>query len=715
MQRRHTTRFGILIKLLSKIALKFVCHPKVIPRVIVALVFLGLATLISGKLYQQWDDDPERGAIAMANGHFGESFSTPVYLDQGWDENDSLWFYNTTQGSALVPYDFFLVLELANSTERLRSDRNIDRLRYLPQNASVFNPDGLPVGFVKDNYQDHDYVGYTCAACHTGQINYNGKAIRIDGGPAMADMELFLSDLNAALSAAQSGEKGRRFVANVLALDNDYKTAEDIQADLIKWTRSVELYITTNQSDVPYGYARLDAFGRIYNRVLQHLLNRDQVKRVLRRIRTKAADPSTLSDQRLFTDAQVDRVLEDLPPDAPVINDAQLATVVEKLLSTDPGYPGLSPEHFGVVRDALLNPPNAPVSYPFLWDIAQSDYVQWNGIGRNSGPGALGRNAGEVMGVFGILDWQKDTRFFGLSGWLGKFNISALVTGQTSKKEQIYFKSSIDLHNLRRLESHLGSLTSPQWPEKILGEIDDTKARRGEMLFARKCQSCHASIDRADSNRRVIANLLEVKRAATDPKMAENGISYDGYSGNFIGTYQSVVVGSPYSVYVGERAPAATLLTAATKGVVATPDPDKWFLRRWAEWAYVLIGSIASNDIKKSIKRGNYRPDTTAEPYASLMAYKGRPLNGIWATAPYLHNGSVPTLNDLLLPIEQRPASFKVGLREFDPKHVGFKSDGDQGMEFDTTRPGNANTGHYFGTKLSPDQRMDLVEYMKEL
>ena len=49
---------------------------------------------------------PDRGAIAINDGALGESYATPVYLDQGWDEADSLWFYNTTQGSGLLPYDF---------------------------------------------------------------------------------------------------------------------------------------------------------------------------------------------------------------------------------------------------------------------------------------------------------------------------------------------------------------------------------------------------------------------------------------------------------------------------------------------------------------------------------------------------------------------------------------------------------------------------------
>ena len=206
------------------------------------LAFVAV-TFTASKLYQNyWDTDPDRGAIAMTdNGAHGENFSKTVYLKQGWKPADSLWFYNTTQGSALLPYDFFLVLEQAESSKPFRSDENIDRYRYLPQKATPFNPKGLPVGFVKDTYKGKykwyeifnsgkDYVGHTCAACHTGQINYTNPekpnepaiAIRIDGGPAMADMVDFLSGLQAALEAVgEPGEKQKRFVQNVIKLNND--------------------------------------------------------------------------------------------------------------------------------------------------------------------------------------------------------------------------------------------------------------------------------------------------------------------------------------------------------------------------------------------------------------------------------------------------------------------------------------------------------------
>ena len=82
----------------------------------------------------------------------------------------------------------------AGNDNRFRDDVNMSRLRYLPQKANGCNPDGLPVGFVKDPHhatESTDYLGLTCAACHTTEIHYNKTAYRIDGGPGMGDADTF--------------------------------------------------------------------------------------------------------------------------------------------------------------------------------------------------------------------------------------------------------------------------------------------------------------------------------------------------------------------------------------------------------------------------------------------------------------------------------------------------------------------------------------------
>jgi hypothetical protein len=103
--------------------------------------------------------------------------------------------------------------------------------------------------------------------------------------------------------------------------------------------------------------------------------------------------------------------------------------------------------------------------------------------------------------------------------------------------------------------------------------------------------------------------------------------------------------------------------------------------------------------------------------------YEARVLYGIWAAAPYLHNGSVPTLADLLKPASERPKSFKVG-PAYDPVKVGLAADQTAfdytlittGCDGDQRISGNSNCGHEFGTTtLTPDQKRALLEYLKTL
>ena len=104
--------------------------------------------------------------------------------------------------------------------------------------------------------------------------------------------------------------------------------------------------------------------------------------------------------------------------------------------------------------------------------------------------------------------------------------------------------------------------------------------------------------------------------------------------------------------------------------------------------------------------------------FRKTNGYATHPLDGIWLRGPYLHNGSVPTLRDLLEPPERRPKLFYRGYDVFDQRNVGFVSSvasegGHQFSRFDTTLPGNSNSGHLYGTALPDAEKAALVEYLK--
>ena len=104
--------------------------------------------------------------------------------------------------------------------------------------------------------------------------------------------------------------------------------------------------------------------------------------------------------------------------------------------------------------------------------------------------------------------------------------------------------------------------------------------------------------------------------------------------------------------------------------------------------------------------------------FRKTEGYANQPLDGVWARAPYLHNGAVPTLRDLLETPDKRPKTFYRGYDVYDPRKVGFVSDvaEENGVRYsliDTSLPGNSNAGHIYATDLSDADKDAIVEYMK--
>ena len=139
----------------------------------------------------------------------------------------------------------------------------------------------------------------------------------------------------------------------------------------------------------------------------------------------------------------------------------------------------------------------------------------------------------------------------------------------------------------------------------------------------------------------------------------------------------------------------------------------------------ILEGQYKEHGISQEEQKewNGYRPNTIE----GQLAYIARPHSGVWALAPYLHNGSIPNLFQLLSPREERENVFYVGHSEFDPKQVGFVSQkiDETDFKFETNIPGNSNAGHEFrdgprtngviGPALSDQERWDLIEYLKTL
>jgi mono/diheme cytochrome c family protein len=123
----------------------------------------------------------------------------------------------------------------------------------------------------------------------------------------------------------------------------------------------------------------------------------------------------------------------------------------------------------------------------------------------------------------------------------------------------------------------------------------------------------------------------------------------------------------------------------------------------------------AADEANRRVKEmGITRPNMV-----KLEGYQSPPLDGLWMRAPYLHNGSVPTLRDLLKPAAQRPKVFYRGYDVYDPVNVGFVTSGFDtqrlGWKHDTSERGNGNQGHAYGTTLNANDKNALLEYLKTL
>lgn len=338
-----------------------------------------------------------------------------------------------------------------------------------------------------------------------------------------------------------------------------------------------------------------------------------------------------------------------------------------------------------------FNPPNAPTSYPYLWDTPQHDYVEWNGSQANSNVGALARNVGEVIGVFGDVNIIPVKTLFFFDGG---------------------YESSIQTYNLRKMEMLVSKLYSPGWPEQFPA-IDHDKARAGRSLFEKYCIACHADINRTDPTRKINVKMSSLGHIQTDPLMAKNALAHMGRTGIFEGKPRFYLEGE----IMGKEAPALFIVNNVMVGVLKNNPLQVFLAQRDAN----KLGHGDEIHPPKYLD-GKILEHGTETSEKALLAYKARPLNGIWSGAPYLHNGSVPNLYQLLLPADKRDKTFYIGSWEYDPVNVGYVTNSAPGaFLFDTTLPGNSNSGHEYGTgydglpALSDDEIRELVEYMKIL
>jgi len=637
----------------------------------------------------------------------------PARLEQNWPLELSQQFHSTSQGTRTIPIplSWLLALEAPHRVPvavpflragRFMGDDYILRFGFIKGHKDARNPHGLPVGFATTPSQNlpgitysAEAVGFSCAACHTGQLTYDGKRYIVDGGPASTDLGQLVKALGAALGQTSISGKlpffnGRfeRFAKTVLGDSYSYQRRVELRSEL---DEVVDILLAQQMDvDVVEGFGRLDALNRIGNQVF--------------------------------------------------------ATNARR------------PQNYAAI--------NAPVNYPHLWTAAWFDWVQYDG----SIMGPLIRNSGEAIGVNADL-------------------------GLTAPAGPGRFASSVPIQNLAWIEEALAGppphpaksfkgLLAPRWPNDTLPKIDMDQAREGRALYNTHCQGCHLPpldseeiwsefapfdyYDKSGEVRRTPDSLLQIRTIplstiGTDPGQSNvlrvRTVDTAGNAGGPSDTH-TPGMGLDATICVSDLQPLPSPPVGfppplAGEGSATPPIPWKTVPVTDSQsllFAKALAGLVqevndawfAQNSASEAL-RLRYEEDRPNCIRAGA-GYKARPLNGVWATAPFLHNGSVPTVYDLLGPVADRPELVQLGSTQFDPARLGLAQDVrlverarrrrhekylDGYFILDTKLPGNHNTGHEFsdrykqgrphseqptgviGPPLSEQQRRSLIEFLK--
>lgn len=696
---------------------------------LVPLVFLWYA----GSLAYWW---MERGNVPPL-----EPVANVRYLDQGWgtdqDSPNRELYYYTPQGAVLlgIRYSWLLNLERPFRSSRLVEPDHMRQLDFIVDPVPTrSNPDSLPVGIARrfDPDVQDDVVDVTCAACHTGQLNITrpvkspGKpdaklttAIRIDGGQAMiaftdAKVGSFLVEVLGSLAATTTNPlKFNRFSNRVLGenatVSNKLRlwwALAGVTLDGIQRASSgsfqPHLYPTQE------GYGRTDAIARISNVV--------------------------------FGDH-------------------------------------MSSDNYRTAR--------GPASYPYMWDIWKFDWEQYGAFVAQP----MARNIGEALGTG--AEYKLVDRY-----------------GRPVPQSERY-RTTFSLENGQRIETALQTLKPPPWPEDLLGHVNLEKAAQGKKLFVQHCQPCHGpKVAGPEVVRQVAPGRLNpplplwqilshpLAEMGTDPEAAQDLATF-----RLDATPTGLELSEVQRLLTRERneqlkrAEALVAEFQAQRAQLSTRTNDPGAQQQIGDLdnkklpeARTAVENIKQQTVSlqkldlRSISIGEglnilgmvireryYQENHYSEEAqacfnglgmldipAANLGYKSRPLEGVWATPPFLHNGSVPTIYHLLSPAQDRPAYFYLGSREYDPVRLGYLTpvardpaappstskladptiqprEGE--FRFDTKLRGNSNRGHEFndgyvpwdpnkppeaqyqngliGPRLREDEKMALIEYLK--
>ncbi|MEM7271372.1 MAG: di-heme-cytochrome C peroxidase [Pseudomonadota bacterium] len=544
-------------------------------------------------------------------------------------------YHHLSQGSEIFPIRVLRAIEDPQTGKPFME--NMARFGLLPDPN---RDDGIAVGLtlIKNDFTAGiEMVGITCAACHVAEIRYEGKGVRVDGGPNMFDMQKLYADMFAAAKYTIDNRDARN-----RALERLFLQSYEEYGPLAPLLRPLDLL--GKLVNVGVNWDKLQARKELADVILKAIQRRDETR--------DCSQPG---------------------------------------VKCTSGYGRL--DAFNGTRNFLLArlseenlvELDAPVKFPPIWGFEDYEWVEWT---QNTNS-AMERNFTETLGAGATVELSPDA--------------------------PNRFSSSVPARNMHELEQLAYYLTPPVWPEEVLGLIDDALAARGETIFNRNCAGCHSyGPENYTENGILKLRRFSVNVVGTDPTAALR---------------VACPVPSVGDLDIPKRqySSADSRILKDCKGVTEGEAFEGW---AFAEVVNTAVGAVKdkayADDNVSAAERAEFedldrrgKVEWRDTIIADGKPYAARPLYGIWAAAPYLHNGSVPTLADLLTPPDDRITRFPLGHRDYDPVRVGYRTDlpKDEWLfEVDTEKDDGArNIGHPFGTSLSDNDKEALIEYLKTL
>ncbi|NVK40784.1 MAG: cytochrome c [Oceanospirillaceae bacterium] len=687
-----------------------------------------------------------------------------VYLDQGWDEDDRQTYYYTPQGTSMpqgasrgaLRYDWFVNLRLPFSDQRFADPEHLRRYRFLVDPvATAKNPDRLPVGFSRhfDTEVGADMLDISCAACHNGELHFSrdGRtfAMRVDGGQAMhaltdSSRGQFAPMLLASLAwTAINPFKFDQFARDVLG--SRYPEAKSALRSSL-WT-SLRHFASDPQNNplnhlypVEEGYGRTDALGRIGNTVFGDHLVQSNLQ----------VGSAPVSYPYLWNIWKFDWV--------------QYNGSVSQPLARNIG------EALGVgARIPLLSETGTPLppDERFRSSVRVPDLVKIEGTLQRLQPPA----------------WPEAI--------LGAVDRGLATTGRALFVEHCQGCHGPHVASAARQQANapLKPLPGMEWRIEVIPVAHiGTDSAAADAFLERRYDLSTTGLQDADIDAALRPQLYRQLAREVRYRLTEV-IRLRAAGGLMLGTLPSLL--AEYPAETAEAKLPQTQFTAIRAALQALPEslpsipdagtapPDPlecgldcqtvallWNLNHGRSYADTALAGLdvtrltegeALNVAGILIKNRYFRDYNigfeqqqciegfgTLDLPQQIEGYKPRPLSGVWATPPFLHNGSVPNIYQLLSPPESRDRRFLVGSRQYDPERLGYLviSDRDatgeeRGFWFDTRLEGNGNGGHAFvadpgiwaqhlaspdsyplpggviGPLLSHHQKMALIEYLK--